>query len=141
MRVVVKRLAQELIGVRSLALGTPKAADAQMTRLIEQIDKETRKPEDKVRAAILVGYLQSKAIAQVRLDQIAESTDSPEVDKDIATLRTIFNDVAALQAEEANRLVRRYGYFGRMALAVDAPKNSNQRRAIETPAMRTLLVL
>ena len=138
----LKLLAQELIGVRSLALGTPKAADAQMTRLIEQIDKETRKPEDKVLAAILVGYLQSKAIAQVRLDQIAESTDSPEVDSDIATLRTIFNDgVDALQAAEANRLVRRYGYFGRMALAVDAPKNSNERRAIETPAMRTLLVL
>jgi membrane protease YdiL (CAAX protease family) len=138
----LKLLAQELIGVRSLALGTPKASDAQMTRLIEQMDKETRKPEDKLRAAILVRYLQGGSAAEDRLDLIAKSNSSPEIDSDIATLLTIFNGgVDELQPGEADRLVRRYGYFGRMALAVDAGKDSSERRAIERPAMRTLLVL
>src|SRR6516162_5856152 len=111
----LKLLAQELIGVRSLALGTPKASDAQMTRLIEQMDKETRKPEDKLRAAILVRYLQGGSAAEDRLDLIAKSNSSPEIDSDIATLLTIFNGgVDELQPGEADRLVRRYGYFGRM---------------------------
>jgi membrane protease YdiL (CAAX protease family) len=138
----MKVLAQEVIGARSLGLGTPKRAQAQTVRLIQQVDKEARKPEDKVRAAILVGYLQGKPAAQSRLDKLPKAERSPEVNGDIATLRTIYRDGAdALAPGEADRLIGRYGYFGRMALAADAPQDSEARKAIESPALRMMLLL
>ena len=138
----MKVLAQEIIGVRSLALAGKNGVDAQTLRLLQLFNDESPKPEDKLRGVILVGYLQGKTAALSRLDRLSEEVVSPEVAGDIATVRRIFRDGAdALPPGEGDRLIRRYEYFGRMALAADTPPGSGARKAVEAPARRMLLLL
>src|SRR5262249_7536757 len=71
-----------------------------------------------------------------------KAENPPEVAGDLATLRAIYhNGAGAPKPGEADRLIRRYGYFGRMALAVNASRDSDARKAIEAPARRRMLLL
>ncbi|HEY2381940.1 MAG TPA: type II CAAX endopeptidase family protein [Terriglobia bacterium] len=131
----MKIMAQEAIASRSLS------AD-QGLRVMKEMESEARSPEDKVRVAILSGYLQGKAAALSKLDISPGAQSAPEVTRDLAALHTIYMDgTRALRPGEAGRLIRRYEYFGRMALASDRRQVDEARKSIDRAARRTFFLL
>lgn len=131
----MKVLAQEAIGARSLSEG-------ESVVVMKEITSEARSPEDQVRAAILAGYIQGEAAALSRLTALHDAQSTPEVRQDIVTLLTIYKEgLGGLHPGEAERLTRRYGYFGRMALASPARADSEARKSINRAALRTFFLL
>jgi membrane protease YdiL (CAAX protease family) len=138
----MRLLAQEAIAFKSLLPDRPAAGLADPTlRVIQEFSRQGNSAGDEIRAAILVAYLQGPPAGSARLSRISGGHDS-ELTDDISVLDQIFHHgPEGLDHGAGDRLIRRYGYFGRLALAVDAGKNSEPRKSIETAALRTLVLL
>lgn len=104
------------------------------------IDSPATPPADRLRALVAVGELKGGAAALERLDRVAPEASSPELEQDLAALRTIYGQGAdAVGGERASALVERHGWFGRLALAYGRPADHPDRRAAVRPALRAML--
>lgn len=138
----IRVLAQEAIALKSILPARPAAGLADPTlRLIQELDHQALSAPDQIRVAVLVAYLQGSPPALSRLKAIS-GTANPELQDDIVVLEKIFTDLPApLETAESDRLIRRYGYFGRLALAVIAGADPEARKSIENGARRILILL
>jgi membrane protease YdiL (CAAX protease family) len=108
---------------------------------IRQIDKTSRTPEDKIRLSILAGENISPEAALMRLSEL-ESNSSGELAADVRTIRTIYEDGPnALEPAAREKLTRRYGYLGRLALAYGVPANQEPRKSLLAEALRFVVRL
>jgi membrane protease YdiL (CAAX protease family) len=135
-------LAQQAIALKSVLPGRPAAGLADPARrVIQELDHQAEGAQDQIRVAILVGYLQGTPEALSRLNSMS-GIDNPELKEDVAVLERICLDGRGrLEPGESDRLIRRYGYFGRLALAVNTGRDSEPRKSIESAARRILLLL
>jgi len=117
------------------AAGDKRFADqAQMG--IRMIDDEAVTPEDMFQAVISAGEILGKDEALSRLERIGPNAD-PELLVDMSAARTIYeNGPGSLTAEDRDRLIRRHGDFGKIALAFGRPKDEEPRKSIEATAAR-----
>jgi membrane protease YdiL (CAAX protease family) len=109
-------LAKCAIGLRAMSPSTPVAM------LVQETDKLARNPDEKLRAAIIVGELQGADAALKRVDSL-------EMNDDLASLKTIYTSGPdSLTVAQRQHLLDAYGFFGRLALSFKMP-DSNPMRA------------
>jgi membrane protease YdiL (CAAX protease family) len=113
-------------------------------KMLESMDQAARTERDRVRVATVAGYLVGPKVAAQRLvslyDHVAEE-DEP-LAGDIKTLLDIYRDETPAPDEPAQqRLIDRYGYFARLALAHDRPADDPLRRQVIAEGRRTFVVL
>jgi membrane protease YdiL (CAAX protease family) len=141
-----KLRAQIALGTSFLqtSLGQPMTArqrDA-ADRVIHAMETDAHTPEDRLNLGIIAGEIQSGQEAILRLDALSKTQSSPELDNDIADLRTIYTrGPSELDSTARDRLIRRHDFFAQVALAYGAPAGADARKAIERPVMRTVVVL
>jgi len=133
-----------LIGLKSMGQGLAASGDnriqAQFTTAVQQIEQEARSETDKLRAAIIAAELLGKERALTALDAIMPESDA-ELAEDIASVRAIYTDgPAALEITAHDRLIHRYGDYGRIALAFGVAADMQPRKQIEQAALRSLLL-
>jgi membrane protease YdiL (CAAX protease family) len=132
---MVARLAVQM---KSLQTGSDAASalfNARMDVLITQIEKTSRTPGDKIRLAVLAGESMGAEAALKQLEEVEKSQNSSEVASDILTLRTIYEDEpSALEPADREKLISRYGYLGRLALAYGVPADQEPRKTLVTEA-------
>jgi membrane protease YdiL (CAAX protease family) len=138
--------AKSLIGLKGLRLGAGPASEAGRAdvtdRLIRSLETDARTPDDQLVVAIIAAEIQSKEQGLQRLDALSKTPTSPELDADISALRTIYTKSAdALDPAAQDRLIQRHGYLGRVALAIDAPPKSEQRKSIEQSGKEAVLLI
>jgi membrane protease YdiL (CAAX protease family) len=135
-------LAQEAIALKSVFPARPAAGLADPgLRVIQELDLLALGAQDRIRVAILVAYLQGTEPALSRLKAISAAGNS-ELQDDLDVLEQIFNNrPVPSQSEQFDRLTRRYGYFGSLALAAFAGKDTDAGKSIENGARRVLIVL
>src|SRR5262245_57320993 len=103
---------------------------------IQQMEKESRTPEDKLRLAILIGENSGSEAALKRLTELDQPNSSREIASDVVALRSLYQyGPDALDPALGERLIRRYGYLGRLALAYGAPADREPRKALVAEAL------
>jgi membrane protease YdiL (CAAX protease family) len=106
---------------------------------IREIEKTSRTPEDKVRLSILAAENIGPEAGLTQLSEL-ESHSAGEVAVDVRATRTIYEDGPdALDASARDRLIRRYGYLGRLALAYGVPADQEPRKTLVAEALRFIV--
>src|SRR5262249_7830448 len=113
---------------------------ARMETFTSQIEKSSRTPEDKVRLSILTGENIGADAALKRLDELAQSNNSPEIAIDIKTLKTVYADGRdAVDQALQDRMIDRYGFLGRLAFAYGVAEGTEPRKSLENQALRFMV--
>jgi membrane protease YdiL (CAAX protease family) len=111
--------------------------DSAGNQIIRQMEQDVHSPEDKIRLAIMTGELIGPGPALDRLESLAGAGLSVELMDDVAAAQTIYKaGPAALSSAEADRLARRYGYIGQIALAYGVASNREPRESVRAAALR-----
>lgn len=101
--------------------------------IVAQIDAASLSPDasvaDRLRGAIAIAEVEGKEEGLKRLDKIEpEAIEKAGLEDDAAMLRTMLTgDAGSVSGEQADTLIARHGWFGRLALLLDAPKESPDR--------------
>jgi len=134
----VRMVSMLLIQMKSMERSGPASSLVrdQVKYLIQQMEDESRTPQDKVRTAILAGETLGDEEALQRLSAMSEVSD-PAIQEDIRSVRVIFQDGPSALSEDARgELVRRHGYLGRLALVHGVPPDQEPRKTLEGEARR-----
>ncbi len=117
-----------------------KRVDDQMSHALMQIDEEAVTPADKLRVAIITGEIAGKERALAELDRLMAGGDA-ELAEDIAAVQRIYAEgPQSLTSESRERLIGRYGDFGKIALAFGLAPDEEPRKSIRKSAIRAFLV-
>jgi membrane protease YdiL (CAAX protease family) len=138
----MRLLAQEAIGFSSLPPALAQGINQRMPELIRLLEHEAQTPEEKLKVAIVAGYIEPESALQ-RLDTVSAASNSSTIADDVASVRTIYTEGAgALQPANRDRLIQRYGYFGNVALASGVPgDDASAKKSVETASRRTLVLM
>jgi len=126
-----------VVQMKSIAQG-PAASLVrdQVDILLKQTEEEARTPADKLRTAILAGEAVSVDAGLQRLTALSETADA-ELRQDIEAVELIYESgPGALSPEARERLIRRHGYSGRLALTHGVPADQEPRKTLEAEALR-----
>jgi membrane protease YdiL (CAAX protease family) len=126
----------EMIGKYAVGLGAmaPGSAGA----LVQQIQQQASTPGQRLDVAMLAGELQDAEAALKRMDQIDDLDD--ELEGNIAALKTIYESgPQALDEGQRQRLLKRHGFFGKLALTYKLPESDPLRREVVAAGKRTVL--
>jgi membrane protease YdiL (CAAX protease family) len=119
---------------------TPGANEDLESQFAAQLDMEAARPVDRTRVAIIIGELAGKDAALERLDAMGVVGGDQSTARDVALLRTIYNDgPRALDERQREALIERHHWYGQLALTHGLPPNDPQRRDAVAPAMRTVI--
>jgi membrane protease YdiL (CAAX protease family) len=111
-------------------------------QLIRDMEREARTPEDHVRIAILIGELQGGEAAIAALGKVTPGENSSELTHDLLSLVKVYDDgPEALESAERDRLVKRYGALGRIALAYGVPPDMEPRQSLQSEAFSLVIRL
>src|SRR5262245_32103886 len=123
--------------MKSLQKGNNGSAliQQQMDQLIRQMEKTSRTTEDKLRLSILEGENIGPEAALIRLEDPQRIDNPGEVAMDIRTIGSVYQDPPeTLEPAARERLIRRYGYLGRLASAYGVPADQEPRKTLVTQA-------
>jgi membrane protease YdiL (CAAX protease family) len=116
--------------------GASALSGQRMESLIAQVEDDARTPEDRIRVAILAGESLGPEAALAKLSRVSDADIEAELANDIRAIRTIYEDgTNALTPAERERLVRRHGYLGRLALAHGVPADMEPRKTVQSEAL------
>src|SRR5262249_39061597 len=129
----IRLMAEELIGLRTLARRIPPARLSQnQERIVQQLDQAARSPNDQLHMAVIAGEFLGREEARTRLDALSTRPLAPELSADIETLREIYSGkAAALDPASRVRLSQRQDYFARVALSFGVASNVEPRKSLE----------
>jgi len=109
-------------------------------KLTDELDGVAKEPQEKVQTAIAAGEIQDSAAALKRLNAI-DASASPDLKQDTDALQLIYNSKAdELSPDHRSRLIKRYGWFGHLALAYKQPPDNADRQVVDPAAYRTVAV-
>lgn len=106
---------------------------------MRQIDLVAQSDADRLRLAILTGYVKNPTDAIERLDELSGQKDlSADLAADITTLRALYAEgESGVSAESAARMAERHQWFWELAKASTTGPDSQARLAIEREARIT----
>ncbi len=137
----MKLFAQEAIAFNSLPPAVSQGINQRIPELIRLLERESQTPDERLRAAIITGYLAPRQ-GMEKLETLSSANNSVALTQDIATIRTVYTEGAeAVQAADRDRLLEHHGYFGTVALASGASGDATARKALENSARRILILL
>lgn len=137
--VIASRIA---IGSHSLLSGWQVMSGSAATQMIDHVRAAALTPADKLRAICVVGDVEGPDAAMRELDHVEPLLNSADLKRDAAALRTIYRRGAGqVPAEEREELVRRHGWFGRLALSFEQPPADPLRREVIHRAQVTFVAL
>ena len=137
-RVGFRLMGQYAVGFHSLL--SRAGWKRQAAQLIDNLQEEVESRAEEIRVAVVVGELVGADAAQKRLERIGEEALSPEQRADLEAIERLLGG-AELAPEQRDRLVRRHGWFGRLALTHGAGDDDPERAAVLSRASRTAIVL
>lgn len=109
---------------------------ASQDQLVRDMEREAHTPEDYVRIAILIGELRGEEAALEALGKLVRDDNSPEVAKDVVVLQALYADGPdTLDPAVRDRLTRRYGDLGRIALAYGVAPDMEPRKSLQVAAL------
>jgi membrane protease YdiL (CAAX protease family) len=109
---------------------------------LQQLDTSAKSTPDHLRVAIVAGELSGASAALGRIDKLASKLRSPPLKADAAALRSIYAPGhSAISVEARQRLIGRYQWFGRLALAFGKSASDTDRRLAMQAATRAMLVI
>lgn len=117
-------------------VGAPSEGRAES---MKNIDLVAQTDADRLRLAILTGYVNNTADGLRRLDELSKRKDvSADLLSDIATLRTLYTEgESGVSAENAARMAERHPWFWHLAKASTTEPGSEARLALERDAKIT----
>jgi membrane protease YdiL (CAAX protease family) len=138
----MRLLAQEAIGFSSLPPALAQGINQKLPELIRLLQKEAQTPEEKLKVAIVAGYLEPENALQ-KLDTVSAAGNTSTIADDVATVRTIYTEgFIAVQPADRDRLIQRYGYFGNVALASGVQgDDASAKKSVEAASRRTLVLM
>lgn len=120
--------------------GLPPELAGKMDEFLQAMEKMAVSPEEKLDVAIIAGEIKGPDQALSRLDNLAKSSPSPELAKDLDTLRQIYaGTVGSLDAAAHAGFAERHGFFGQVALAYGVAADAEPRKSMEESALGLLL--
>lgn len=106
---------------------------------VSQVEETAKTPAERIRAIMVVADVNGPNEAFKDLDSLDKSKPPAEIAEDAAALRTIYGtkDPKALDAATRQRLIDRYGFFGRLAVTFNQPQTDPDRAAVLAAAEHT----
>jgi membrane protease YdiL (CAAX protease family) len=128
-----------------LAVGSkamlPKQSDQDRAKLLKNVDSAAQTPEDKLRAAIVAGEVAGAGEALQRIDEVDAESEEHD-DPDIESLQTIYNSGPKdLDPTQRDSLVRRFGWYGKLALVFELGKSDPERKALIEPMRNRVIAV
>jgi membrane protease YdiL (CAAX protease family) len=120
-----------------------RANPAPLLPVLARLDQLADSPVEKIRLAIVVGEIEGAPDAIQRINALKPSlAHDLALQRDADDVLQIYKSgVNSLPADQQQRLINRHGWFGRVALAYNAPPGSPADQAVFAPARRTLAVI
>jgi membrane protease YdiL (CAAX protease family) len=117
-----------------------RAHPERLPNLLSRLDGLANTPQDRLELAIIAGQVQGASAAIDRIDALKPQLEQdPDLRQDADALRDVYaGGVESLTAAQRQRLLDRYRWFGRVALAYGAPPHGPAEKAALAPAVRTL---
>jgi membrane protease YdiL (CAAX protease family) len=134
-----RMLAMMAVQIKSLEKSGGSVPTSQLAgnQVLRQMELDAHSPEDDIRLAIMAGELVGQESALERLGSLAGTELSPDLTADAAAARTIYQvGPSALSSEAADRLIRRYGYIGQVALAYGVEPDRQPRKSLVAAAQQ-----
>jgi membrane protease YdiL (CAAX protease family) len=128
------------IGVRQIAGAQAPSA----TLLLGQIDQAATNPIDEFRAIPVMAELAGRKAAIERLDRFEKEHQVVRLRQDVDALRTLYGSddgATRITPQQAQMLVDRHQWFGRLAVSYGLPESDPRRQAALQPARRSMLIL
>lgn len=107
--------------------------------LVNSVEQAAKTPAEKLRAIIVAADVNGPNEAFTNLEELTKSNPPADVAQDAGALRTIYGtkDPKSLDEATRQRLVDRYGFFGRLAVTFNQPPTDPQRAAVLAEAKHT----
>ncbi len=143
-KIQLKLLGRMAIGSKAVMAkaGQPAAAkmDGESDGLLREMDDLAASPDEKADVAIMAGEIKGPDEALTRLDKLEHPPPSPDLAKDLATLRSLYaNGVGALDASAREGLVERHDFFAQVALAYGVAADEEPRKSVEESGQRVVI--
>jgi len=109
---------------------------------LQQLDSLAKSTPDRLCVAIVAGELRGASAALQRIDALGAALRSPSLAADAAALRSVYSSGSkTLNGEARQRVVRRYGWFGHLALGFAKDANDPDRKIAIDAAVRATAVI
>jgi membrane protease YdiL (CAAX protease family) len=145
--ITMQMAARVAVGYRAISSAAPGSRSeghgplAENARtMAQQVAAEAHTPRERLRSATVMGEMQGGPAALDELNRVEPFLSSPALKADAATLRTIYTrGPDALTPQEREKLVRREGWFGQLALSYKRPHGEAPRREVVWIGIRALI--
>jgi hypothetical protein len=126
------------VGVKHLATGMGFSLGSPL-QLSMQVRSEAVSPENQLEAIAVVGELEGSDAAAKSADTFLSQNPPTDLVADARLMRTIYDKGSdAISSADKQGLEARHGWFGKLAVAHDAPENDPLRLAVVSAAKRTV---
>ncbi len=139
----LRLLSQTAIGIRNVVTEAGGAQRAELLRIsgqvVTQLRNSAQTPMELLDLAIVLGELQGKEQA---LAQLRTTTLSADLQQDADILNALYErGPATLEPAQRERLTRRHGFFGRVALSYGLESSSEPRKSMLDSTAKTFAVI
>jgi membrane protease YdiL (CAAX protease family) len=111
-------------------------------QIVRDMQRDAHSPEDRLRTAIVIGELQGKDAALAALEKIQGEDKEPEALADVMVLKALYvNGPSSLDEASRDRLVRRHGDVGKIALAYGVEPTAEPRKSLQATSFTLMLRL
>ena len=140
---VLKILGQYIVGAHNLIECMPSTGEDQGAAFLAQLDGNAHSLGDRIRLVPVAGELKDSGEARARADRLAAETGlTPGAREDLSLLRQIYDEEEGEMAPaDRDRLVDRYGWFGRLALSHGLDDEDPLRQSVLAEARRTMIAV
>ncbi len=140
---VLKILGQYIVGAHRLIKSMSGTGEDQSGAFLDQLDGNAHSLGDRIRLVPVAGELKDSGEALARVDRLAATSElTPDTREDLSLLRQIYDEEEGEMAPaDRDRLVDRYGWFGRLALSHGLDDEDPIRQSVLADAQRTITVL
>jgi membrane protease YdiL (CAAX protease family) len=107
-------------------------------QLLDQLDKAAQTPGERFRVAIVAGELVGPEQALERMKTLAD--ESPNLRQDVETATKLYGGQPVAPGKW-DAFQKKYGWFGDLLASARKPPDDAGRKAVLSPAYRTLMVL
>jgi membrane protease YdiL (CAAX protease family) len=107
--------------------------------LMRSVEQAARTAPEKLAITPAIAELKGKEAALAHLDTLAPEIKGVELQRDLETLRTVYERDQLPQDGDRQRLIDRFGWLGRLALTWGQPPDAPERRAVIAAAHRTAI--
>ncbi|MDP9174009.1 MAG: CPBP family intramembrane metalloprotease [Planctomycetota bacterium] len=138
----IEMVSRYSVGYKQLVSGITAMPAGAASQLVMSVKAQAQTPVNQIRAIPVIGELEGNEAAAKAAQDFLDTNPPASLHRDASLLLQLYrHGTTSLSIADQQLLVDRYEWFGRLAVAHDAPPTDPHRLAVYAQARKTLLGL